>query len=106
MPHSARRQIGLVDVAQRRLGAGVLLGVVVYPLNADGAVEADAVELDHDLLDAVGVARRAGRNEIPTVVAVTHRPMAAEQAGAGMLATDLHPLNVRAVNTLAELADE
>ena len=44
------------DVGQGRLGPGVLLGVVVFPLDADGAVEADAVQLDEDLLDAVGVA--------------------------------------------------
>ncbi len=96
----------LMNIGQRRLGPGVLLGVVVFPFDADGAVEADAVQLDQDLLDAVGVAGRAGGDEVPAVERMAHRPMAAQQAGAGVLADHLHALDVGAVDELAELADE
>ena len=37
---------------------------------------------------------------------VAHRPMAAQQAGAGMLADHLHALDVGAVDAVAEFADE
>ena len=59
MLHAAGRQVAAADVAEGGPGAGVLLGVVVFPFDAHGAVEADAVQLDEDLFQAVGVAGRA-----------------------------------------------
>ena len=55
---------------------------------------------------AVGVAGGAGGDEVPAVERMAHRPMAAEQAGAGVLADHLHALDVGAVDVVAELADE
>ena len=106
MPHAARRQVGLPAVGQGRPRAGVLLGVVVLPLDAHRAVEADAVQLDEDLFQAVGVAGGAGGDEVPAVGPVAHRPVAAEPAGPAVLAGHLHALDVGAVDALAELADE
>ena len=45
MAHAAGGQVAAADVGQRGFGAGVLLGVVVFPLDADGTVVADAVQL-------------------------------------------------------------
>ena len=41
----------LRQLASAALRPGVLLGVVVLPLDAHRAVEADAVQLDEDLLE-------------------------------------------------------
>src|SRR6266480_2798147 len=103
MPHATRGQIGATAVRQGGLGAGVLLGVVVFPFNADRAVEADAVELDENFLAAIGVAGGSRGDEVPAVGGMAHRAMAAEQAGAGVLADDLHALDVGAVDIFAEL---
>ena len=43
VPHAAGRVVGSVTVRQRRLRPGVLLGVVVLPLDRHRSVEADAV---------------------------------------------------------------
>jgi hypothetical protein len=64
-------------VAARQLG--LLRGVVVLPLDVHRPVVAGPVQLDEDLLQAVGVARRAGRHEVPAVVAVPHRPVPAQK---------------------------
>src|SRR5687767_13478776 len=88
MPHPARRQIGLPAIRQRCLGAGVLLRVVVFPFDGDGAVVADAVEFNEDFLAAIGVAGGAGGDEVPAVERMAHGAVAAEQAGAGVLADD------------------
>src|SRR5438046_2016303 len=93
-------------VGQGGLGAGVLFGVVVLPLDADCAVEADTVQLDEDLFEAIGVARGAGRDEVPAVGPVAHRPMTAQPAAPAMLAGHPYALDVGAVDALAELADE
>src|ERR1700733_15087342 len=100
MPHPRRRQIGPAAVGQRGLGPGVLLGVVVLPFDADGAVEADAVQLDEDFLAAIGVAGRSRSDEVPAVLRMPHRAMAAEQAGAGVLAAHLDALDVSAMDEL------
>ena len=55
----------------------MLLGVVVFPLDVDGPVVAGPVQLDHDFLNAVGVAGAAGGDEVPAVQLVPHRPMPA-----------------------------
>src|SRR5580692_9713311 len=100
MPHAARRQVGAADIGQGRAGAGVLLGVVVFPFDADGPVKAHAVQLDHDFLDAVGVAGRAGSDKVPAVEAMSHGTVSAQQAGAGVLADDLHALDMGAVDAV------
>src|SRR5204863_8196293 len=104
--HAARRIVGSAAVGQRCLRAGVLLLIVVLPLDGHGAIEADAVQLDEDLLQAVGVARRASCHEVPAVGPVAHRPMATEPAGPAMLARYPDALDVRAVDVVVELADE
>src|SRR5436189_2779 len=106
MPHPARRQIRSMDVSESGLCARVLFGVVVFPFDVDGAVEADAVQLDHDLLHAVGVAGTAGRHEVPAIEGVAHRPMPAQKPGPGMLPAHLHSLDVSAMDEVAELTDE
>src|SRR5262249_21475482 len=106
MPHPARRQISPAHVRQCRLGPRVLFGVVVFPFDRDGAVVADAVQLDHDLLNAVGVAGAAGGDEVPAVERMAHRAMPAQQARPRVLADDLHALDMSAVDVLAQLADE
>src|SRR5260370_23145464 len=106
MVHGGWRQIGAADIGQGRTGAGVLLGVVIFPFNANGPVKAHAVQLDHDFLDAVGVAGRAGGDKVPAVEAMSHGPVSTQQAGAGVLADDLHALDVGAVDAVAERANE
>src|SRR6185436_15794126 len=64
------------------------------------------VQLDQDLLDAVGVAGGAGRHEVPTVERMAHGAMAAQEAGARVFADDLDALDVGAVDEVLELADE
>ncbi len=54
--HTARGQIGFPAVCQRCLGSGMLLGIVVFPFDADRSVKADAVEFDENLFQAVGIA--------------------------------------------------
>src|SRR5207248_1279922 len=103
VPHAAGWQIRAPNIRQRRLGPRVLLGIVVLPLDAHGAVVTDAVQFDHNLLDAVGITGRPGGDEVPAVEAMAHRPMPAEQASAGVLANDLDALDVRTVDPLAEL---
>src|SRR5262245_49121639 len=83
MPHAARRQVGFAAIGQGGLGAGVLLRVVVFPFDRYGAVEADAVQLDENLLATVGVPGGAGRDEVPAVERMAHRTMAAEESSAG-----------------------
>src|SRR5258707_4942641 len=98
MAHAAGRQVARVDECERCPGAGVLLGVIVFPLDADCAVKADAIQLDHDLLDAVSVAVAAGGHKVPAVQSVSHGPVAAEQTGAGVFADYLHALDVSAID--------
>jgi hypothetical protein len=106
MTHTARRQIGAANVGQSRFRAGVLLGVVIFPFDIHRAIITDAVQLDHDLLDAIGVPGRTCGDEVPTVQAASHRPVPAQQAGARVFAKDLHPLDVGTMDAVAELADE
>lgn len=106
MPHPARRQVGLAAIRQGGLGAGVLLGVVVFPFDADGAVEADAVQLDEDFLATIGVPGRPRGHKVPAVERVPHGSMPAQEPGAGVLSAHLDALDVGAVDEVAELADE
>src|SRR5579875_859245 len=104
--HAAGRIVRTAAIGQRRLGPGVLLGVVVLPFDTDGAIETDTVQFDENLFEIIGVARRAGGDEVPAVGPVAHRPMTTEPAAAAMLANHLHPLDMRAMDPVAELADE
>src|SRR5262245_41733921 len=101
--HAARRQVALAAEGEGGFGAGVLLGVVVFPFDADGAVVADAIQLDEDLLDAIGVARGAGRDEVPAVERMSHGAMAAKETGPRVFAAHLHAFDVGAVNEFPEL---
>src|SRR4051812_31635110 len=98
MPHAAWRQVALAAKGEGRFGAGVLFGVVVFPFDADGPVEADAVELDEDLFDVIGIACRARRDEVPAIERMAHGAMTAEQAGPRVFPAHLHALDVGAVN--------
>src|SRR5437764_4601165 len=106
VPHAAWRIIRTMAIRQRRLRAGVLLGVVVLPPDRHRAVEADAIQLDEDLLQAVRVALRAGRDEVPAVGPVAHRSMSAQPAGPAVLARHPHALDVSAMDEIVELANE
>src|SRR5262245_50389251 len=106
MSHAARRQVGAVDIGESGLGASVLLGVVIFPLDADGAVISDAIQLDQDFFNAVGVTLRPGRDKIPAVESMAHGPMAAEETRPRVLATHLHSFNMSAMNPFAEFTDE
>src|ERR1043166_7632339 len=57
MPHAARWQVRLSAIRQRCLRSRVLLGVVIFPFDRYRAVEADAIQLDEDLLAAIGITR-------------------------------------------------
>src|SRR5262249_15404460 len=104
--HTAGRVIGAAYVGQRRLSPGVLLGVVVFPFNVDGAVVAGTVQLDHDLFQTVSVAGGPSGDEVPAVELVAKGAIAAQEAGAGVLADHLHALDVGTVNPIAIFADE
>src|SRR6266481_297182 len=106
MAHAAGRQVGAADVGQGGLCPRMLLGVVVFPLDAHGAVVTDSIQLDHDLFDTVGVALSPGRDKIPAVEPMPHGPMASQETRASMLAGHLHSFDVSAMNALAELANE
>src|SRR5579883_2664502 len=84
----------------------MLLGVVILPFDIDGTIESHAIQFDKDFFQTIGIAGGAGRDEVPAVGPVAHRPMAAEQAAARVLADHLHSLDVSAVDAVAELADE
>src|ERR1700722_16256163 len=52
-------QVGFAAVGQRGFGSGELVGIVVFPLDGNGALKADSVQLDENLFEAVGIARGA-----------------------------------------------
>src|SRR5260370_19032017 len=104
--HTAGRQVGAVDVGEGGFCPRMLLGIVVFPLDAHGAVVTHSIQLDHDFLDAITIALSPSRDEVPAVESMPHGPMAPQETRAGVLARHLHSFDVSAMNALAELATE